>query len=236
MRSTSLQELSPETLALLKRHNLVQPFVKSQILRETLQDFDINESQCGQVWEEYLSKNNLKIHENLENHLKSIGLEEHDLRWQVELPSRIRLYSSKKFWHKAEARFLTRKEQLDKVVYSLLRVKDTYLARELYLRIAGNEAGFADLASQYSEGPEAQTMGIVGPVPMSQAHPVLKERLRTTKEHELQEPFAIGEWWLVVRLEKYKSAQFDDQTNLQMNQELFEEWINQEILCKIREL
>ena len=75
------------------------------------------------------------------------------------------------------------------------------LARELYLRIEGNEANFGDLAETCSEGPERKSKGIIGPVSLTQAHPILAEVLRTTKPGELKHPFQLGEWWLVLRLE-----------------------------------
>jgi len=122
------------------------------------------------------------------------------------------------------------------VVYSLLRVKDRFLAQELYLRISGREANFADLAAQYAEGPEKRTNGIVGPVPLTQAHPILAERLRTSAPGQLLEPFPISDWWLVVRLESYTPASFDDDIAERMASELFEEWANEETTLKVRQL
>ena len=172
----------------------------------------------------------------VETYLKNNGLNENDLRWQLELPERIQMHSEAEFQHKSEARFLSRKEQLDRVVYSLLRLEDAYLARELYLRISGGEANFTDLAAKYSQGPEAKTKGIVGPVPMTQAHPALSERLRTSQPGQLLQPFQVDQWWLVVRLERYEPAQFDENTKQRMAKELFQEWLHQELVGKVRGL
>ena len=57
------------------------------------------------------------------------------------------------------------------VIYSLIRVKDFFKARELYLRIIGNEAEFGDLAAEFSEGIEKKTRGVVGPMPLGRSHP-----------------------------------------------------------------
>ncbi|AHF62515.1 hypothetical protein Syncc8109_0093 [Synechococcus sp. WH 8109] len=231
-----MQNLSPETLALLRRHNMLQSLVRAEILGKTVETIDLTTEQRDQVWNNFKAANKLDNTELFETYLKNNGLKENDLRWQVELPARVQIYSQKHFQHKAEARFLARKEQLDQVVYSLLRVQDGYLARELYLRISGGEANFADLAANYSQGPEAKTKGIVGPVPMTQAHPALSERLRTSQPGQLLQPFQIDKWWLVVRLERYEAAQFDDNTRQRMAQELFQEWLSEELLGKIRNL
>ena len=231
-----MQNLSPETLALLRRHNLLERLVRAEILSKTVEAIELSTEQCDQVWNNFKTKNKLDDKELFENYLKNNGLKEGDLRWQLELPIRIQIYSQKHFQHKAEARFLARKEQLDQIVYSLLRLQDGYLARELYLRISGGEANFADLAANYSQGPEAKTKGIIGPVPMTQAHPALSERLRTSQPGQLLQPFQVDKWWLVVRLERYEAAQFDDNTMQRMAQELFQEWLNRELLDKIRKL
>ena len=146
----------------------------------------------------------------MEKFLRYNGLSVSDLEWQAELPLKVQAHCRRHFLHKAEARFLIRKNHLDRVVYSLLRVKDGLLARELYLRIAAEESNFADLAATYAEGPEKSTKGIIGPVPLTQAHPALAERLRTTSPGLLMEPFMIEQWWLVVRLERYTPACFDE--------------------------
>ena len=231
-----MQNLSPEALALLRRHNLLKPLVRAEILRKTVENIDLSTKQRDKVWNNFKEQNKLENIELVEAYLKNNGLKEIDLRWQLELPTRFQIYSQEHFQHKAEARFLARKEQLDKVVYSLLRLEDGYLARELYLRISGGEANFADLAANYSQGPEAKTKGIIGPVPMTQAHPAVSERLRTSQPGQLLQPFQVDQWWLVVRLERYEAAQFDDNTRQRMAQELFQEWLNQELLGKICDL
>jgi parvulin-like peptidyl-prolyl isomerase len=140
------------------------------------------------------------------------------------------------FSPKAEARFLDRKNELDQVVYSLLRLENRFLAQELYLQIESGESNFADLAKRYAEGPERNTNGIVGPVSLTQAHPVLVEKLRVTQPGVLLEPFRISDWWLVVRLERYSPATFDDEISLKMCQELFAEWQKEQSLYCLKQL
>ena len=231
-----MQNLSPETLALLRRHNLLKALIRAEILSKTVETIQLGTQQRDQVWDNFKAKNKLDTPDLLEKYLKNNGVTESDLRWQLELPTRVQIYCQEHFQHKAEARFLERKEQLDQVVYSLLRIQDGYLARELYLRISGNEANFADLAASYSQGPEAKTKGIIGPVPMTQANPALSERLRTSQPGQLLQPFQIDQWWVVVRLERYEAAQFDDITRQRMAQELFQEWLNQELLGRVHDL
>ena len=236
MVEPTVQDLTPEALALLRRHNMLKALIRAETIAEAVGAEALPEDQCDQLWNNYLSTHKIENDEQLASHLQSLGMDADALHWQLELPARIQQHSRTQFQHKAEARFLAKKEQLDSVVYSLLRVSDGYLARELYLRIAGQEANFADLAAEHSQGPEAKTKGIVGPVPMNQAHPALSERLRTSQPGQLLEPFQIENWWLVTRLERYEPARFDEGNAQRMAQELFQEWIQEGVLCKIRRL
>ena len=236
MTELSVKSLAPEALALLRRHNMLSALVRAEVVAEAVGAVVLSEEECEQLWSGYLSKHSIENDEQLATHLSARGLDADALHWQLELPARIKHHSREQFQHKAEARFLAKKEQLDRVVYSLLRVRDGFLARELYLRIAGREANFADLAAEHSQGPESKTKGIVGPVPLNQAHPALSERLRTSQPGQLLEPFRIEDWWLVARLERYEAARFDEGTAQAMAQELFQEWIQEEVLCKIPRL
>ena len=139
------------------------------------------------------------------------------------------------FASKAEARFLERKNELDQVVYSLLRLKNSFLARELYLQIESEESNFSDLAKRYAEGPERNTNGIVGPVSLTQAHPVLVEKLRVAQPGVLLEPFPIADWWLVVRLERYPLPRSRRRSD-QMCREMFKAWIAEETTSTLSRL
>jgi len=236
MSIPSLQDLNPEALSMLRRLDLLLPVVRAAIVADAVSSIELPRAQTDQIWQNHLKNNNLEQPDQLTQHLKGLGISQEDLRWQLELKPRIQTHSRENFQHKAEARFLARKEALDIVVYSLLRVKDPFLARELYLRIHGKEENFADLALAYSEGPEASTKGIVGPVPMNQAHGELAERLRTSQPGQLLEPFKLLQFWVVTRLERYEAARFDQETGDVMAVELFKEWIEEKVICTLATL
>lgn len=225
--------LPEEALRELRRHNLLKNLIKRQVIAEAVGGVELEAEAVEQARQLFCRKHNLADAEAIEAYAKAQGLSGDDLTWQIQLPLRIRAHCAEHYRQKAEAHFLIRKHQLDRVVYSLLRVKDPYLARELYLRIDAREANFADLAAAYSEGPEKQTKGIVGPVSLTQAHPALAEKLRTSRAGELMTPFQIGEWWLVARLENYTPANFDAAMAEQLCAELFEAWVKEETTRRI---
>lgn len=77
---------------------------------------------------------------------------------------------------------------------------------------------------------------MVGPAPLTQAHPLLVERLRTAPAGMVQEPFRIERWWLVFRLESLTPATFDEAMAEQMSQELFDEWLEAEVASQLNTL
>ncbi|BEV36847.1 peptidylprolyl isomerase (plasmid) [Synechococcus sp. M16CYN] len=154
------------------------------------------------------------------------------LRWVV----RRQVFMRERFAAKAEARFLERKNELDQVVYSVLRSKNGFLARELYLQIESGESNFADLAKRYAEGPERNTNGIVGPVSLTQAHHALADKLRVAQPGVLLEPFRIADWWLVVRLERYLPTTLTEGVFDRMCQEMFDAWISEQTTKTLSQL
>lgn len=227
------QQLPTDLIALLRRHNMLQPLLRHELIDECVKDVAVSDEERNDLIQRFRQQSGLDAEVSLGDYIRGRGLSENDLIWQLELPVRRTRYAMEQFGAKAEQRFLERKNNLDQVVYSLLRLKNPYLAQELYLQIGEGESNFADLAAQHSEGQEQSTRGIVGPVALDQAHPVLVEKLRSSAPGVLMEPFNIGEWWLVVRLEQYLPRQFDQAMAAQMSNELFEEWINEELAPRV---
>jgi parvulin-like peptidyl-prolyl isomerase len=231
-----LSQLGADQAALLARHELLRTLIERMVRAEAVASEPFDQAQLEQEIQLFCQQRNLKTSEDLVLELRKLGITEQDLRWKLALGQRIKHHCKEHYRHKAEARFLQRKHDLDLVVYSLIRVKDPLLARELYFRIAEGEATFAELASTFGEGPEKASHGIIGPVPLSKGHPALAERLRIASPGSLLEPFGLAEWHLVVRLEQYTPATFDERVASQMAAELFEEDVQQETSRRLSEL
>lgn len=228
--------LEGEALAALAHCGLLRPYLRQTLMAQALAEEEPTEEERRQALIAFAQQRRLANTEALDRFRIANLLTPAALAQQVELPIRLRRHCERLYRPKAEARFLERKQQLDRVVYSLLRLEDEGLARELYFQIQDGEATFADLAAQYAEGPERATRGIVGPVPLTQAHPQLVARLRTAPVGVVQEPFRIEQWWLLFRLESLTPATFDEPMALQMSQELFEQWLEQAVEARLAQL
>lgn len=133
-----------------------------------------------------------------------------------------------KWGNQLESYYLKRKDRLDRVIYSLLRVKDAAIAQELYFRLESDEANFTDLAAKYSKGPEANTGGLIGPADLGGCHPRLSEMLRVSQPEQLWPPTRIEDWWVIVRLEKFLPTQLDDALRRRLLDELFSQWLQEQ--------
>jgi hypothetical protein len=231
------ESIQPSLWRQLARHRLLLPLLRQEVISRAVSQVQLPAERHQQAMQEWAARKGIRTPEQLAAVCRAEAISEEDVQIQAQLPLRVAHHCREHFMHRAEQRFLARKHQLDQVVYSLLRVESGPLAQELYLRIAEGEADFAELAVQYAKGPERTTRGVVGPVPILQAHPALAELLRTSRPGQLSPPIMIDKWWLVVRLEVMRPASFDEAMQERMSRELFEEWVEEQVsqLVTIRE-
>ena len=182
-------------------------------------------SACKQYYEQ----NQLTDETQLQAWLARYGMSLEQLEALTTRTLRIEKFKQATWRHKLESYFLSRKAQLDKVVYSLMRLKDVGIAEELYFRIQEHEQSFAELAHEYTQGPEAETGGLRGPVELSNVHPTLARMLSVSQRGQLWPPFRLGEWLVIVRLEKLLPAQLDELMRRRLMNELFENWLREQI-------
>lgn len=134
------------------------------------------------------------------------------------------------FWgNQVKHYFFKNKQQFDRVVYSIIRVKDFNLAQELYFRIQAKEQSFAELARQYSQGAESELGGLVSSVELRNLPQPLKKALSTNQTEGNTLPVRLGKWMTIVRLEKYINAQLDKQTQQRILNEFFDNWLRQQL-------
>ena len=230
------RNISAEGRALLKDNNLLRPLVEQMVTTEAIQECPVSEEDLNIARQDLLEQRGFDSIEQWPELLEGLGRTEEEVLGRLQHVVRRQQFIRERFSPKAEARFLERKNELDQVVYSLLRLENSFLARELYLQIESGESNFADLAKRYAEGPERNTNGIVGPVSLTQAHPSLVEKLRVAQPGVLLEPFRIADWWLVVRLERYSPATFSDEISDRMCQEMFDAWIAEQTATTLSRL
>ena len=232
----SLTALGANTLDLLRSKDLLLSLVRRQLIEKATESLKMPVGLIQKALIEHCQKEQLENDASLNNWLENHYLTRDELIHQLSLPIKLSKLAIDEFGNQAEAHFLQRKEQIDQFSYSLLRVKDSGMAYELYLQLEANEASFENLAADHSEGPEQRSGGKVGPGSLKQAHPRLQQLLRTATPGVVQEPILIEQWWVVARLDERQEASFNDAMRQRMANELLQDWLTSETKAVVKSL
>ena len=199
-----------ELRSLIRRCELVPALLRRQIEEEITALVEPNLQPSDELWASFRQKHHLQDNSaDLESWLQKRGWSERDLRLHLLLPSALHRFQEQRYGPGVEEQFLLRKNDLDTVIYSLLRVKSPGLARELWISLSEGEVTFAELASRFSDGPEAQTKGVIGPLSLGSIEPVLAKHLRSLRVGQLRRPVSVGQWHVLLRLENLTPARLD---------------------------
>ncbi len=220
-----INNLSDELIILLRRNNVLNQFLKNFITNIICSKVDLK-INVEEINNDFCKKNNLLDEKSFLQNLSFRGINIDDHKKNLENNEKIKLVASQEFSKSAETEFINTKTFLDKYTYSLITVKESDLAHELYLQIDSNEAEFSELAKKYSSEINTNKMGIIGPQSIGNIHPILKEKLLTAKKNELLNPFQVDKWWVIMRLEDKIEAQLDDSLRSKITLSLFDKWVS----------
>ncbi len=194
-----------DVLGLVRRMELIPALLLRAEEEQVVSIVPLDANWMDKERERYLKETSLQAI------LDSKGWTEDDFNLFLWRPEALKRFAKQQFGPGIEERFLAGKENRDEVVYSILRVRDAGLARELWIRLEEDETTFSEAVTQYSEGAEAQRKGVLGPIAIGSLNPpVIGDWLRQMKPGEIRPPEAIGEWHVMVRLEQLTLARFDE--------------------------
>lgn len=184
----------------------------------------------------FLSRERITDLNSLNAWLQRQGISEQQMSQRLFRDLQLEQFKQATFGPRIEPLFLERKALLDRVLYSLLRVRERGKAIELQHRLQEEEATFADLASTYSEGIEQQLNGLIGPMELGRINPVLAERLRVSTPGQLWPPFEVAGWWVLLRHERHMPAQLDDPMRQRLLNEMYEFWMREQVSACLPQL
>ena len=194
--------IGAEGRALLNKFSLLSPLVEQMLTCEAIADVAVSEQQLEEARLNLLDQHGFGGVEQWAELLEELESRNEEVLDRLRHRIRRRSFMRERFAPKAEARFLDRKNELDQVVYSLLRLENSFLARELYCR-SNPVNPTSPICQALCRGPGTEHQWNHWARISDQAHPALVEKLRVAQPGVLLEPFQISDWWLVVRLERY---------------------------------
>ncbi len=217
-----------DVLPLMAGYQMLPKFIQELVIDDAIADIDCTAEEAQQAQQAFYTQNKLSDEASKQSWLAAYGMSGEQLDALALRELKIERFKQHTWGAKLESYFLERKGKLDKVIYSLIRTKDVGIAQEIYFRILEGEQPLSELASKYSQGPEAQTDGLIGPVELSVPHPTLAKMLSVSQPGQLCPPTRVGEWVVIVRLERFVPAQLDDPMRQRLLNECFQTWLQKE--------
>lgn len=218
-----------EIFPLVQQYGMLPQLVREIITEDAIADITLSTEENTKAYQQFYQNNQLTSDADLEAWLTTRNLSREHLDYLVTRNPKLELFKQNTWDNKLESYFIQRKSKLDKVIYSLIRLNDIGIAQELYFRIQEGEQSFDAIAREYSQGQEANTGGLLGPVELSVPHPALANLLASNPPGKLLPPARVGEWIVIVRLEKFLPAQLDEPMKQRLLNELWENWLQTQL-------
>ena len=216
-----------EILGLVNRMDLASLLLKRHIEEQIIELVNLSEEWHLNALKDFLSSEKISNTE-LPEWLTRKGWENQDLQTHIAREESLYRFSKQRFGPGIEERYLITAADLDDVIYSLIRVKDGLLARELWFRLSEGEISFVDAAAQYGQGPEADRKGLIGPIPIGSIEPpAIRNLLRGLSPGEFTSPQLFGGLHLLLRLEQLNPSVLDDKMKRKLLREQLEAFLQE---------
>jgi parvulin-like peptidyl-prolyl isomerase len=218
-----------EIIPLLAGYQMLPHLWREILIDQAIAPYTCTPEEKTSAYQQFCAQNQINSEASQQAWLAHHGMILEQLEALATRSIRIDKFKQKTWGYKLESYYLSRKSQLDKVVYSLIRVKDMGLAQELYFRIKEREQSFAEVAKTYSQGAEAQTNGLIGMVEMSTPNPAVAQLLSVSQPGQVHPPMVIGEWVVIVQMEQFVPSQLDEAMQQRLLNELFAGWLQEQL-------
>lgn len=218
-----------DIVPLLIRYQLLPQLCRELVIDQAIADIGCSAEEAEHALQQFYAAQRITNDVERQAWLTQARIPADQLPSLTTRPLRIEKFKQANWSSKLESHFLSCKTQLNQVIYSLLRIPEFETAQELYFRLQAGEQTFADLARQYSQGPETETGGLIGPVPITQPHPTIAQQLARCQPGQLLPPTHIQPWFVILRLEKLIPAQLDEPTRQKLLDSLFEAWVQEQL-------
>jgi hypothetical protein len=119
---------------------MIPQLVKEIIIDQVTADIEISEEESKLSLQQALQQLGIDKNEKLEEWLKYHSMSLRQLELRAERSAKLIKFKLDKWESKVNSTFLERKQNLESVVYSLIRTKDFCTAQQLYFRIKEGES------------------------------------------------------------------------------------------------
>ena len=231
-----IEKLNHFDINFLEQINLLELFVKEMLIDQVIKDISFSNEQISDFLKVFIKNQNIKSQNEFDNFLNKRNITYKLFLIKFIRSKKIEKFFIQNFKLKSRNYFLENKNSFNKVTYTLIRLKDYQLSKELYFQIEGGEENINQLATKYSIGDEKNSKGIIGPVPINQGHPLLVQKILSCNEGDLLEPFNIEGTWIILKLERYINATYNEILEFKICNEFFEKYVLEKSHLIIKEI
>lgn len=215
-----------------KLDSVIWEIMKQHILEQELQrvaEIGLNDDIIDEILINFRAENQLIEPSDFQEWLESEGMDEMGFRKQLVDEIKFDRLKQQVTQTNLEEYFIERKLFLDQVILTRLVVEDKVLAEELLAQVVEDGVSFEQLIRDYSVAEDAIFNGMMGAISWGSLPDELRTRIDGINPGDLSEPVEIDGLWYIVRVEKFLSASLDEQTQQELEDELFEEWLEGKI-------
>lgn len=224
-----------QALKYLQASGKLQPFIleilRQNILEQELlarSDVEINPAVIEQSIIDFRLEQQLSEPKTFQEWLSNNGLDYSSFSAQVAFGFKLEKLKTQVIEPKLQEYFIEHQIFLDRVVLSRIMVTAQELAEELKSQI-GEGARFEQLAQEYSVTDDRIVNGMLGPVSRGHLPDALRALIDLASPGELIGPIEIAGWHCLFRVEQFLPAALDGQVKLELQNQLFEQWLEAKI-------
>ena len=163
---------------------------------------------------------------NKEKESNTVALSDTILRSKLRVNPAVENWSKAQWGHRLDSLYLQKKNKLDKASCRILRVKEKRIASELYFRIKSGETTFASAASQFSEGEEKYSGGLIPLRPLQSMPFGLAPLLQQLETNKVCQPVRLGKGYCLVELLEFHPSRLDEKVERLLLAEQMQLWID----------
>ena len=123
-----ISKMEYKVLEELSKYGLLTEFLKSKVLENKIKDINLSEVEKAEARDHYTKFFSLKNDSLIEQHRKKNLLSKENLLYRINLNKKVQKYCENKYDGFIGKEYLSNKEKMDIVKYSMLRVKEYGLA------------------------------------------------------------------------------------------------------------
>jgi parvulin-like peptidyl-prolyl isomerase len=216
-------------LSQLAQYQLLPQLIKELVIDKAITHIPLSDAETQTALESFCQSQQITTLETQQAWLTHFRMSPAQLEQQAIRGLKLEHFKQQQWASKVEPLFLAQKQQFDQVIYSLLRTDRAEVAQELFFRLQDGEQTFAELVTEYSQGPEAKTGGLVGPIEVARLHPTLAQLLQQRRPGQVCPPTKIEQWIVITRLEQHLPAALTPELRQQLIDHQFQEWLRAQI-------